>query len=60
MWNAHVLYKNNNPMQKIKLLTLLMQMIEQSIQKYSNRDLSSIYDTPSFTLNPLTGQLIIL
>ncbi|GFT36813.1 piggyBac transposable element-derived protein 4 [Trichonephila clavipes] len=53
LWNAYVLYKKQNPTHNIKLLEFRLRMIEESIQKYSDRDNCSGPGRPSSTLNPL-------
>ncbi|GFW70629.1 piggyBac transposable element-derived protein 4 [Trichonephila clavipes] len=37
LWNAYVLYKKQNPTHNIKLLEFRLRMVEESIQKYSDR-----------------------
>ncbi|GFV23205.1 piggyBac transposable element-derived protein 4 [Trichonephila clavipes] len=53
LWNAYVLYKKQNPTHNIKLLEFRLRMVEESIQKYSDRDNCSGPGRPTSTLNPL-------
>ncbi|GFX83121.1 piggyBac transposable element-derived protein 4 [Trichonephila clavipes] len=53
LWNAYVLYKKQNPTHNIKLLEFRLRMVEESIQKFSDRDNCSGPGRPSSTLNPL-------
>lgn len=53
LWNAFVLYKKQNPIQNIKLLEICLQMVEESIQKYSDGNKSGCPGRPSSTPNPL-------
>ncbi|GFX57315.1 piggyBac transposable element-derived protein 4 [Trichonephila clavipes] len=45
--------KKQNPTHNIKLLEFRLRMVEESIQKYSNRDNCSGPGRPSSTPNPL-------
>ncbi|GFU52113.1 piggyBac transposable element-derived protein 4 [Trichonephila clavipes] len=51
LWNAYVLYKKQNPTHNIKLLEFRLRMVEESIQKYSDRENCSGPGRPSSTLN---------
>ncbi|GFX07117.1 piggyBac transposable element-derived protein 4 [Trichonephila clavipes] len=53
LWNVYVLYKKKNPTHNIKLLEFRLRIVEESIQKYSDRDNCSGPGRPSSTLNPV-------
>ncbi|GBM40881.1 PiggyBac transposable element-derived protein 4 [Araneus ventricosus] len=53
LWNAYILYKKDNPLQNITLLDFRLQIIELSIQKYSDRNSSVHSSRCSSTLNPM-------
>ncbi|GBM21673.1 PiggyBac transposable element-derived protein 4 [Araneus ventricosus] len=53
LWNAYILYKKDNPLQNITLLDFRLQIIELSIQKYSDRNSSAHSSRCSSTLNPM-------
>ncbi|GFU64632.1 piggyBac transposable element-derived protein 4 [Trichonephila clavipes] len=53
LWNAYVLYKKQNSTHNIKLLEFRLRMVEESIQKYSDRDNCSGPGRQSSTPNPL-------
>ncbi|GFX89857.1 piggyBac transposable element-derived protein 4 [Trichonephila clavipes] len=53
LWNAYVISKKQNPTHNIKLLEFRLRLVEESIQKYSDRVNCSGPGRPSSTLNPL-------